>query len=131
MMRGMVIDMEEAKLQTVAQVKAFLDGTTEVAFRVPKEERYGFIERALKRFGYARHGRADKGVLLRFLEHMTGLSRQQVTRLVRRYRKDGKLSKRQVASRHGFARRYTVLDVALLAEWTHCTARCQALPPRS
>ncbi|SFL98388.1 hypothetical protein SAMN05421863_100886, partial [Nitrosomonas communis] len=26
-MRGMVIDMDEAKLQTVAQVKAFLEGT--------------------------------------------------------------------------------------------------------
>ena len=30
MMRGMVIDMDEAKLQTVAQVKAFLEGTHEV-----------------------------------------------------------------------------------------------------
>ena len=39
MMRGMVINMEEAKLCTLAQVKAVLDGTAEVAFRVPKEER--------------------------------------------------------------------------------------------
>ena len=115
-MRNMVIDMEEARLQTVAQVKAFLDGTTEVAFRLPRAEQYGFIERVLKRHGYARHSRSDKGVLLRYLEHMTGLSRQQVTRLVRQYRKDGKLSKRQGAPRHGFSRRYTVLDVALLAE---------------
>ena len=49
-MRGMVINMEEAKLQTLAQIKAFLDGTSEVAFRVPKEERNQFIERVLKRF---------------------------------------------------------------------------------
>jgi len=33
MMQGMVINMEEARLQTLAQVRAFLDGTTEVAFR--------------------------------------------------------------------------------------------------
>ena len=112
----MVIDMEEARLQTVAQIKAFLDGTTEVAFRVPKAEQYGFIERVLNRHGYAMHGRADKGVLLRYLERMTGLSRQQVTRLVRQYCKVGRLSKRQGAPRHGFARRYTALDVALLAE---------------
>ena len=32
MMRGMVIDMEEAKLQTLEQVKAFLEGTVEVVF---------------------------------------------------------------------------------------------------
>jgi len=49
----MVIHMEEAKLQTLAQIKAFLDGTSEVAFRVSKEERNPFIERVLKRFGFA------------------------------------------------------------------------------
>ena len=67
-MRVMVINMEEAKLRTLAQIKAFLDGTTEVSFRVSKEERNQFIERVLKRVGYAPHGRADKGVLLRYLE---------------------------------------------------------------
>ncbi|HMC13920.1 MAG TPA: hypothetical protein VKG67_06230 [Gallionellaceae bacterium] len=63
MMRGMVIDMEEARLQTLAQVRAFLDGTTEVAFRIPKAERNSFIERVLKRFGHSPHGKADKSVL--------------------------------------------------------------------
>ena len=61
-MQGMVINMEEAKLQTLEQIKAFLDGTSEVAFRVPKEGRNPFIERVLKRFVYAPHGRIDKGV---------------------------------------------------------------------
>lgn len=92
MMPGMVIDMEEARLQTIAQVRAFWVGATEIAFRVPKADRYPLIERVLKRFGYAAHGRRDKGVLLRYLEGMTGLSRQQVTRLVRQYRTDGTLS---------------------------------------
>src|ERR1035438_6711248 len=36
-MRSMVIIMEEAKLQTLAQIKAFLEGTSEVSFRVPKD----------------------------------------------------------------------------------------------
>ena len=116
-MQSMVINMEEAKLRTLAQVKVFLDGTTEVAFRVPKEERNRFVERVLKRFGYAPHGRADKGVLLRYIERMTGLSRQQVTRLVRQYRKHGKLAKRQgMAPARGFTCHYTIADVALLAE---------------
>jgi hypothetical protein len=99
-----VIDMDEAKLQTVAQVKAFLDGRTEVTFRVAKEGRYGLIERVLKRHGYARHERTDKGVLRCYLERMTGLSRQQVTRLVRQYRKAGKVSKRPSAPKHLFSR---------------------------
>jgi hypothetical protein len=58
-MRGMVINMEEAKLQTLGQIKAFLDGTSEVSFRVPKKERNPFVERTLKRFGDAPPGRID------------------------------------------------------------------------
>ena len=115
-MRGMVINMEEAKLRTLVQIKAFLDGTSEAAFRVPKEGRNPFIERVLKRFGHAPHGRADKGILPRYIERMTGLSRQQATRLVRQYRKDGNLSKQPRAPKRGFTYRYTAADVALLAE---------------
>jgi len=63
-MRSMVINMEEAKLQTLVQIKAFLDGTSEVVFRVPKVERTQFIGRILKRFGYAPHGRLDKVLAL-------------------------------------------------------------------
>ncbi len=78
----MVIDMDEATWHTVAQVKACQAGTSDVALTVPKAEQYGFIERALKRFGYAPLSRYDQGVVLRDLERMTGLSRQQVTWLV-------------------------------------------------
>lgn len=134
MMQSMVINMEEAKLQTLVQIKSFLDGTAEVAFLVPKAERKAFIERVLKRIGYVCHGRSGRGVLLRYIECMTGLSRQQVTRLVRQYRKDGQLSKRQAAPKQGFVRRFTATDVALLAEMDalHSTLSGKSnLPPRS
>jgi len=116
MMPGMVIDMEEARLQTIAQVRAFLDGATEITFRVPKVERYPFIERVLTRFGYAAQGRVGKGVLLRYLVRLTGLSRQQVTRLVRQYRQDGMRSTRHGPPQHGFRGRFTATDVAVLAD---------------
>lgn len=67
-MQGMVIDMGEAQLQTLAQTKAFLDGTAEIPFQVPKVERYRFIERVLKRLGYAPPFTGRQGVLLRYLE---------------------------------------------------------------
>lgn len=41
MMQGMVIDMEEAWPQILAQVKVFLDGTAEVAFRYPRQSGIG------------------------------------------------------------------------------------------
>ena len=59
MMRSMVIDMNDEKLHTLAQIQAFLDGT------VALEERYGFIARTVRHFGYARLKRADKAVVLR------------------------------------------------------------------
>ena len=107
MMPGMVIDMEEARLHTLAQVRAFWDGATEIAFRVPKVERYSFVERVLMRFGYAAAGRVGKGVLLWYLALLTGLPRQQETRLVRRYRQECTLSTRPGPPQHGFRRRFT------------------------
>ena len=82
----MVIDMNESRLNTVAQLRAFVAGTLEVEFSPLRDEaqRYNFISGVLKRFGYPKLGRCDKGVVLRYLEHTTGYSRQQLTRLVAR-----------------------------------------------
>jgi hypothetical protein len=49
-MQSMVIQMNDRQLQTLAQLQAFLDGTTEVDFAVCAEERYGFIGRTVHRF---------------------------------------------------------------------------------
>lgn len=111
----MVIDMNDKQLATLAQVKAFLEGTTTVDFAVAATERYDFIARTLQRFGYRLLGRADKGVVLRFLERISGYSRQQLTRLVKRGTKRCPLTKRYSASRTSFARTYTAADVRLLA----------------
>jgi len=59
--------------------------------------------------------RADKGVVLRFLERVSGYSRQQLTRLVKRGGDRRPLTKRYRASRTSFARTYTSADVLLLA----------------
>ena len=115
MMRGMVIDMDDKQLLTLAQLQAFLDGTVAVDFAVAAEERYDFIARTLSRFGYRRLRRADKAVVLRFLERVSGYSRQQLTRLVKRGSERGLLTKRYHGSRTSFARPYTSADVRLLA----------------
>lgn len=49
----MVIDMSEQQLNTVAQLRAFLNGTPEVQFEPIGEdtERYAFIAAVLKRLG--------------------------------------------------------------------------------
>jgi len=116
MMRGMVIDMNDKQLATLAQLRAFLDGTVAVDFAVATSERYGFIARTLRRFGYRLLSRTGKGLVLRFLERVSGYSRQQLTRLVKRGAERRPLTKRYCASRTSFARTYTGADVALLAD---------------
>jgi len=115
MMRGMVIDMNDQQLLTLAQLQAFLNGTVAVDFSVAAEARYDFIARTVCRFGYRRLRRAEKAVVLRFLERVSGYSRQQLTRLVKRSGERAPLTKRYHGSRTSFVRTYTSADVRLLA----------------
>ena len=115
MMRGMVIDMNDRQLLTLAQLQGFLNGTVAVDFSVAAEERYAFIARTVRRFGYRHLRRAEKAVVLRFLERVSGYSRQQLTRLVKRGGERGALTKRYHGSRTSFVRTYTSADVLLLA----------------
>jgi transposase InsO family protein len=117
-MSAMVIDMNETRLCTLGQLKAFLEGTGEVGFQPIGGDagRYGHIQAVLKRFAYAGLKRADKGLVLRYLGRITGYSRQQMTRLVRQCLVTGGLAKRYRPPAQGFVRKYTAADVALLAE---------------
>jgi transposase InsO family protein len=115
MMRGMVIDMNDEQLHTLAELQAFLDGTMAVDFAVAADERYDFIARTVRRFGYGRLKRPEKAVVLRFLERVSGYSRQQLSRLVKRGGERRQLIKRYRASRTSFARTYSSADVLLLA----------------
>ncbi len=74
----MVIDVNESQLKTVAQLRAFLQGTVTVEFHAISNdvERYGLISAVLQRFAYRRLRRGDKGVVLRYLERTTRASAQ-------------------------------------------------------
>ena len=55
-------------------------------------------------------------MVLRYLERMTGLSRQQVTRLVRTFQETGTVTLGYQSPRRGFRRVFGPGDVALLSE---------------
>lgn len=114
----MVIDMNEAKLTTLEQIKAFLKGTETVEFSVCGKGGgcYDHIGDVLRRFRYGQLRRPDKGVILRYLKRTTGYSRQQITRLVKRWRTGQKLVKAYRAPTHGLVRKFTDADIALLAQ---------------
>ena len=111
----MVIIMDDAKLKTLTQVEEFLKGEQGL-FCVAKDERYPLVQRTLTRFGYEKLGRKEKCVVLRYLERMTGLSRQQVTRLVRKFQTTGEVRLGYRLPKRGFRRIFGPQDVTLLAE---------------
>ena len=113
----MVIDMNEKKLNTVTQLRAFLEGTEEVQFdSLGEDKRYVFVAEVVRRLRYRHLIRGDKGVVMRYLQRTTGYSRQQLTRLVGRAAHGEILSKRYTAPKEGFPRKFTARDVELLAE---------------
>ena len=115
---SMVIDMNEAQVRTLEQVRQVMAGTQALEFRRAEDDegRYGWIEQVLRRFGYRQLRRTDKGVVLAYLQHLSGYSRAQVTRLVSRWAAGQPLVKNYRRPQHAFARHYTAADVALLAE---------------
>ena len=115
-MRSMVIDMNDEQLKTLADLQGFLKGTVMMDFAVEGDELYGFIARTVKRFGYGRLKRSDKAIVLRFLERVSGYSRQQIARLVKRGSERRAMVKRYCGSRTSFARTYTGADILLLAQ---------------
>jgi transposase InsO family protein len=115
---SMVIDMNEAQVRTLEQVRQVLAGTQALEFRraADDEGRYGWIEQVLRRFGYRQLPRSERGAVLAYLQRFSGYSRAQVTRLVARWLTGKPLVKNYRRPEHAFARRYTAADVALLAE---------------
>lgn len=115
----MVIDMNEAQVRTVEQMLQVLAGTQALEFRQAGDdkERYAWIASVLRRVDYSGlKKRPDRGVVLMYLQRLSGYSRAQVKRLVATWRGGEPLVKRYRAPEHAYARRYTGADVVLLVD---------------
>ena len=80
----MVINMDETRLCTIAQIEQFLSASAPIEFSAAGDDRarYEHISRVLKRFDYPRCSKRERGVLLTYLRHTSGYSRAQITRPV-------------------------------------------------
>jgi len=111
----MLLIMNDGQLQTVERVRGFLEGSEAVEFRgLTAQEKYYWLEEVLIRFRYHRLKRAEKGVIRRYIEKVTGYSRSQVSRLITEYKRTGRLRRVQYR-RHRFPRKYTPSEIGLLA----------------
>ena len=113
----MIVKLHTQGLQTLTDIRAFVAGSQAVDFEIAdRRAAYRFVAETLRRLGYRRCSRADKGTIRAYLMTVTGLSRAQVTRLIGQYRTSGRVCDRRGAPAKPFTRRYTDADVRALAD---------------
>lgn len=80
----MVIDMNLLKLKTIGQLRQFLDSTQALEFASLADTTacYAHVAQTIQRFAYASLCRADRSVVLRYLERTSGYSSAKLKRLV-------------------------------------------------
>lgn len=108
--------MKTERSISLDQIREFVGSSTEIEFEAHnKKEKYEWIRTTLVEHSYHRQGKADKGLVRKYIAKMTGSSIAQVTRLIKQYLETGKIEQRQTR-RRTFPRRYTVEDIELLAK---------------
>jgi transposase InsO family protein len=105
------------QLDTLDAIQSFLEGNQRVAFSVQgsKAERYHFVRKTLVNFAYYKASKPDKGLLRNFLAKITGYSPSQLTRLISKHTKTGKVEW-EPARENGFSQKYTKKDIEQLAK---------------
>jgi transposase InsO family protein len=112
----MTITMLNPTALTLAEIKEFVQAPPPVSFKSQsRSERNQWLEQILKKHQYRQCLKPDKTAIRKYIQLMTGLSRQQLTRLVAEYGKRGTLAPRAY-QRHKFPKIYDLEEIALLAE---------------
>lgn len=110
------LNMNDSRMVSIAQVKEFIKVAKDIKFQsASAKEAYQWIEDVLLRFRYFSCRKKEKSILRRYIHTATGYSHSQVTRLVKKKKKFGKIFL-SITSRHTFTRSYTAEDIARLIE---------------
>jgi len=110
-----MISVLGAEKLSLIEIEAFLAASESVRFAgCSRTEIHGWVECLLCHHEYPLQGRRSKGLLRAFIEHMTGLSRAQSTRLIGGYLRIGRIAAKP-SGRPRYQRRYTPADIDLLA----------------
>lgn len=107
--------MHEAEKLSLEAIGRFVEASEEIHFEgANRTQVYGWVERVLVQQEYAQQGKSARGLVRRYIEKMTGLSRAQTTRLIARYAASGRVEP-TVYRRRRFPERFTRTDIELLA----------------
>jgi transposase InsO family protein len=110
----LIVNMQARGQLSLGQIQAFLETSDDLGFQGRnRDEVYSWVNLTLRQQGYQDLKRNGRGLVRRYLEKTTGLSRAQITRLITVYL-GGEEVQAKPYRRHSFPRRYTREDVALL-----------------
>jgi transposase InsO family protein len=108
--------MEQEGAMSLEQIRAFMGASQEIRFKgANRKEIYSWVRATLIEQEYHVQGKSGKGLLREYVAKATGLSRAQVTRLIRQYLATGTVEEKRYLRRQ-FPRLYTRRDIELLAE---------------
>jgi transposase InsO family protein len=109
------VSVHQAEKLSLEGIRRFVAASEEIRFEsADRRQVYAWVEGLLVRQQYAQQGKAARGLLRRYIEKMTGLSRAQVTRLIARYAASGRVEP-TIYRRRRFPERFTPADIELLA----------------
>jgi len=99
-------------LESIGQ---FVTASEDIRFEAQdRQQLYDWVEQVLVGREYGQLGKAARGLVRRYIEKMSGLSRAQVTRLIALYTASGRVQV-TVYRRRRFTQLYTRADIELLA----------------
>ena len=108
--------MQDSEELSLEQIRAFLKGSEELRFQGKgRKEVCDWMTRLLRQQEYGKQGKEVRGSLRRYAAKMTGRSRAQATRLIRRCLEHSEV-KETAHRRHKFPSRFTQADIELLAK---------------
>jgi hypothetical protein len=109
------ISVHEAEKLSLEAIGRFVEASEDIRFASQgRQQVYGWVERVLVQQEYGLQGKAARGLVRRYIEKMTGMSRSQGTRLIGRYTATGRVQA-TIYRRRRFPQRYTRADIELLA----------------
>lgn len=111
--------MHDSHITTIEQLTSFVQIKTQIEFCIiDKRARYEWIDEVLRRFKYHRlKKRKEKSVVSRYIRKVTGLSKIQVKRLVRKHKRQGELKLGYSSrKRHRFSVIYGPEEIARLID---------------
>lgn len=100
---------------SISEIRQFLTASNAISFiAIDRNESYDWIAKILRSVAYRKLTKPDKGLVINYIETMTGYSEPQAKRLIRAWVKRGQIV-RKTYHRHSFPCVYTRQDIVLLA----------------